>query len=144
VVLLQNQLKDRIEVVRDYTGDVFAHASAGPIRQVVMNLLVNAVQAIEGTGKITIHTSRSDSEVSLSITDTGTGIPPEIRERIFDPFFTTKRVGEGTGLGLSIVHTIVGTFGGSVAVESVVGSGTAFTLTFPRSEHVPEIDVEPG
>lgn len=109
------------------------------IYQVLMNLMVNARDAMEGPGEIAIRTSFSHSagggeSICLQVRDTGTGMPQEMQERIFDPFYTTKAKGEGTGLGLSVVDGIVRNHGGTVDVSSVVGRGTTFTLCFPSSE----------
>ena len=107
------------------------------ISQVILNLLVNALQAMETAdrpqgGKITISASATDAEVTISIADEGVGIPAENLPRLFDPFFTTKAVGEGTGLGLSISHGIVSGHGGRLEVESRVGEGTTFRIVLPR------------
>jgi PAS domain S-box-containing protein len=109
--------------------DIVADANA--IGQVLLNLLTNARRAIEEEGEITIETGYipTTRSVRLVVRDTGSGIPPEILPKIFDPFFTTKP--EGTGLGLSISHGIVHDHHGTVDVESQVGEGTTFTLTFP-------------
>jgi signal transduction histidine kinase len=97
-----------------------------------MNLLVNAAQAIgDDTGEVRIKTSARDETISVSISDTGSGIPAEHLNRIFDPFFTTKAVGEGTGLGLSISHGIVARHGGHLTVESGSGRGTTFEVLLP-------------
>lgn len=107
------------------------------IEQVLLNLITNARDAMESTGMraITIRTDVvSDSRVALSVTDTGPGIPEEIRTRIFDPFFTTKEVGKGTGLGLSICHGIIEEHGGVLMMESPVadGRGARFTIILPQ------------
>jgi two-component system NtrC family sensor kinase len=113
------------------------------IRQVIMNILVNAQHAIVGEGSITIRTRfRPEYKgsipgvgpvpmVEISITDTGCGIPEKDLQRIFDPFFTTKGVGKGTGLGLSVSHGTVEAHGGAIEVESVVGEGTEFRIYLP-------------
>ena len=111
---------------------------AGQLNQVWMNLLVNAAQAIgEGPGEVAIKTSSQEQTVTVSVSDTGSGIAPDHIHRIFDPFFTTKAVGEGTGLGLSISHSIVARHGGTLTVESVLGQGTTFNVVLPvRPEFV--------
>jgi signal transduction histidine kinase len=105
------------------------------INQVIMNLLLNAHQAIEGTGRdrgrIEIGTRANRQEVVLEITDDGRGIPEEIHTRIFDAFFTTKPVGEGTGLGLSISHSIASDHGGRIELESTPGQGSRFRIILP-------------
>lgn len=99
--------------------------------QVFINLLVNAAQAIEGEGLVTIRTALREQEILIRIADTGKGMTEEVKRRIFDPFFTTKDVGEGTGMGLSISHGIVKNMGGRIDVESRPGGGTSFIITLP-------------
>jgi PAS domain S-box-containing protein len=106
------------------------------LSQVLLNLLVNAFQALEtmnreGGGKIKIRTRRLDNEMLLEIDDNGPGIAPENLDKIFDPFFTTKDVGEGTGLGLSITHNIVAAHGGRIEVHSEYGNGACFRIFLP-------------
>jgi PAS domain S-box-containing protein len=123
------------------------------VLQVLMNLATNAIQAMPAGGTLRVHLDalRIDTArvaaigmlsaadyLVLKVTDTGTGIAPEIMERIFDPFFTTKEVGTGTGLGLSLVHGIVSDLGGAIDVASTVGTGTVFTVYLPRSGDAPE------
>jgi PAS domain S-box-containing protein len=117
------------------------------LKQVFMNLLVNAYQAIEErvggrgeTGRIRLQTERRGPEVVVSISDTGAGIAPEHLPRIFDPFFTTKKVGVGTGLGLSTAYNIVKRHGGSMRVESRLGTGTTFRLILPVESVGDELD----
>ena len=101
------------------------------INQVIMNLLINASQAIEDEGRITITTKPEDGGVRLEISDNGKGIPNDIIDRIFDPFFTTKEVGKGTGLGLNIVYNIINKHGGDIEVKSAPGEGTTFSIRLP-------------
>ncbi len=101
------------------------------IHQVLANLLMNATQAIENHGEITIKTWAESDIVCLSVSDTGQGIPPEIRTHLFEPFFTTKDVGKGAGLGLSIAYDIVKKHGGEITVESEVGKGSCFMVKLP-------------
>jgi two-component system NtrC family sensor kinase len=104
-----------------------------------MNLLLNAIDAIaqkNGPGEIHITTAvlkeqGAEPRVTVSIRDTGTGIPPDKVKRIFDPFYTTKPVGKGTGLGLSISHGIVEKHGGKISVDSTAGEGSTFTVELP-------------
>ena len=131
LTLVNHELKNRIDVIKSF-GDI-PRISCFPnqLNQVFMNLLVNASQAIEGTGKITIKTYAQDSQVVIEVSDTGRGITPEHLKRVFDPGFTTKGTGVGTGLGLSIVHQIIQEHGGRIEVESEPGKGTTFRLILP-------------
>jgi signal transduction histidine kinase len=139
--LLSHRLKDRITVHRQFGELPEVECLSGPLNQVFMNILVNAADAIgQRTGNVWISTglSRIDlpSEagapaVTIAIRDDGPGISKEARARIFDPFFTTKAVGEGTGLGLSVSYGIVKRHGGTLTVESTLGSGSTFTITLP-------------
>jgi PAS domain S-box-containing protein len=110
------------------TGD------AGQLEQVLMNLVVNAVDAMPEGGELEIRTGGGDDLVWFEVADTGAGIPPDIREKIFEPFFTTKGADRGTGLGLSVVHGIVTQHGGSIAVTSDPGRGATFRVELPSSD----------
>ncbi len=103
------------------------------IQQVFMNLILNAAEAMNGSGCLTLATRFNETQkgVEIAISDTGRGIPAEQMEKIFEPFFTTKEVGRGTGLGLAICYGIVKGHGGSISVESKVGEGTTFTIRLP-------------
>lgn len=104
------------------------------LNQVFMGLLLNAAQAIEERGTISLRTYQQDDFICIEIGDTGQGMTPEIKRRIFEPFFTTKDVGSGTGMGLSLAyHTIVSLHGGQILVDSAVGVGTTFTLKIPQN-----------
>lgn len=103
------------------------------IEQVLMNLVLNAIQAMKDGGVLTIRTSVVEGVCLIEVCDTGSGIPPAVLPRIFDPFFTTKSEGEGTGLGLSVSLGIVERHGGKILVDSEVGKGTTFTLCLPVS-----------
>ena len=92
---------------------------AGELNQVIMNIVANAIDSIEGTGKIVVGTARKNGFFVISIRDTGNGIPENIRNRIFEPFFTTKPVGHGTGLGLAISYGIVKAHKGSIECSGV-------------------------
>ncbi len=107
------------------------------MEQVLLNLLNNAKDAIDRSGKITVRTTRSGSIVVIRIEDTGCGMTEEQIEQVFFPFFTTKEVGKGTGLGMSISLGIIETFGGHIDVESEAGIGTSFTITLPGTEAKP-------
>ncbi|MBT5376463.1 MAG: HAMP domain-containing protein, partial [Nitrospinaceae bacterium] len=106
-------------------------AKSEEVQQIFINLLSNAVQAMEGKGELKISTERNNGNVLAKIIDTGPGIPEEYLSKIYDPFFTTKEQGKGTGLGLNIVHQLVVKYGGKIDVSSLKGEGTTFSLSFP-------------
>jgi signal transduction histidine kinase len=134
LALLRFEVRKReIEVVEELDpalSQIWAREAA--MRGVCMNLMINAVQAMAGGGRLTVSSRRlGEDEVVLAIQDTGPGIAAEHLDRIWDPFFTTKPVGQGTGLGLSITNRLVSRHGGRVAVESVLGQGARFIVTLP-------------
>jgi len=126
-----NELKYKAQVVKEFGSIPEVECIPSQINQVFMNLLVNAGQAIQERGVITLRTRQEGKNVCVEISDTGTGIPQEIINRIFDPFFTTKPVGTGTGLGLSITHGILRKHNGQIEVDSQPGKGTTFRVTLP-------------
>lgn len=139
--LLSGEIKNRIEVHKDFADVPLVHCNAGQINQVLMNILSNALQAIEGQGKIWLSTKFVKADpagpsVHISIQDSGKGMSPQVMEKIFDPFFTTKAVGQGTGLGLSISYGIIEAHGGDIKVKSEVGVGTEFLITLPINKTV--------
>ncbi len=134
VNIVWNELKYKVEVEKEYGEIPMTKCYAQQLNQVFMNLLVNAAQAIEKQGKIRIRTWNENGSILVSIADTGSGIPPEVRNRIFDPFFTTKDVGKGTGLGLSISYDIVKNHDGEINLDSEVGKGSTFTVRLPVVE----------
>jgi PAS domain S-box-containing protein len=133
--LLEPQLrKGEITVVRDYTDSApVILGSAGKLQQVLTNLILNARDAMDGSGLITLTTANGTEKVVITVADTGSGIAPENITKIYDPFFTTKAVGSGTGLGLAVSYGIVQEHQGAIEVESEVGNGTVFRLTFPAA-----------
>jgi two-component system NtrC family sensor kinase len=108
---------------------------ASEIHQAILNLAINAQQAMPGEGMVRMTTRRDDGTATIEVSDNGPGIPKENLDRIFEPFFTTKPAGEGTGLGLSIVYRIVRDHKGTILVDSQAGKGTTFTIRLP--EHMP-------
>ncbi|MCK4341367.1 MAG: hypothetical protein KAY37_06560 [Phycisphaerae bacterium] len=124
--------KKDIEVVRELApGMPEITADPAQLKQVLVNLVVNATQAMPHGGTLTVSTRSSGSSVFLDVKDTGIGMSKETLEKVFLPFFTTKDVNEGTGLGLAVVHGIVTSHGGSIDVESQVGQGTRFEIRLP-------------
>ncbi|MCP4754104.1 MAG: histidine kinase, partial [Proteobacteria bacterium] len=101
------------------------------IKQVFINLINNASDAIVDSGSITVSTMAKDGNILVTVKDTGAGISQEQIDKIFDPFYTTKGVGKGTGLGLSVSLGIVESMGGKIEVQSIVGSGSSFTIRLP-------------
>ncbi|MCP3409425.1 ATP-binding protein [Bradyrhizobium sp. CCGB01] len=148
--LLKPILGEHIEIVTRLADDAwFAMADPSQLSSAIVNLAVNARDAMPGGGRLTLETANRDLNgasgagdgdvmhgafVMVAVTDTGHGIPADIRERVFEPFFTTKGVGRGTGLGLSMVYGFVRQTGGTVAIESEEGHGTVMRLFLPRSE----------
>ena len=112
-------------------------ADRAQLEQVVINLAINARDAMPGGGTLAIETGVAGGHVRLAVSDTGTGIEPGVLERIFEPFYTTKDVGLGTGLGLATVHGIVTQSGGRVEVGSNPGLGSTFTVLLPAAEGAP-------
>jgi signal transduction histidine kinase len=109
-----------------------AYGQPGQIQQVIFNLINNASQAMTLPGTLTLRTWEEGAMIGFSVSDTGPGIPPEIRERIFEPFFTTKSAGVGTGLGLSVSRNIVEKAGGVMRLESFAESGSTFSVLLPK------------
>lgn len=132
--IVWNEIKYKAHVVKSYGELPLIECIPSQLNQVFMNLLINASQAIESNGIITITTECSDDHVVIMIGDNGKGIPPETVPRIFDPFFTTKTVGEGTGLGLAISYGIISKHHGTIEVTSVPGEGTLFMLKLPVAQ----------
>lgn len=129
--ILWNEIKYKAAVIKEYGEIPKTRCNAGQLNQVFMNILINAVQAIDKRGEIKIKTWHEADNIYISISDTGSGIPEDKINRIFEPFFTTKDVGQGTGLGLSIVYDIIKKHNGDIRVDSKLGSGTTFYITIP-------------
>jgi C4-dicarboxylate-specific signal transduction histidine kinase len=133
-----NEIKYKAEVVKDYHAIPDIECIPSQINQVFMNLLVNAAQAIDHRGQITLRTGQEGDYIWIEVADTGRGIPSQNLNRIFDPFFTTKPIGKGTGLGLSLSYGIVEKHGGRFEVKSEVGKGSLFRLWLPVRQPEPE------
>jgi nitrogen-specific signal transduction histidine kinase/ActR/RegA family two-component response regulator len=153
--LLQRLVGEHLELALVLAPDAgLVTVDVGSLEQVIMNLVVNARDAILGMGRITLETFNAvlDAEVSqtladatpgeyvvLAVTDTGSGMPPGVRARAFEPFFTTKPVGQGTGLGLAMCHGIVTQAGGRIEIDSAPGAGSTFRVYLPRARGAPAI-----
>jgi len=127
----QNKKVEVSQDVENAKGIIWSDPYA--IRQVLINLITNALAAVASGGKITVSVRETDAFAEISVADNGTGIPKENLEKIFEPFFTTKPPGKGTGLGLYVTSGIVGRIGGRIDVSSRVGRGTIFQVTLPRT-----------
>ena len=134
LVLATHELKNRIEVVREFGELPRIECYPSQINQVFLNLIVNAVQAIEGKGSIRVRTWVQEDTVRVAVSDDGVGMTPEVRDRIFGPGFTTKETGQGAGLGLSICYTIIQNHGGRIEVETAPGEGSTFTVILPKGQ----------
>jgi len=129
--LYHNQIKQGIKVIKEYADLPPIKCYPDELNQVWTNILHNALQAMDYKGILKVTLSQQDNYAVVAMTDSGQGIPPEIKEKIFTPFFTTKVAGEGSGLGLDIVKKIIDKHDGKIAVESEVGRGTTFSVWLP-------------
>jgi hemerythrin-like metal-binding protein len=129
--LMSGQFAMRISIVREFGALPVVRCIPAQINQVFMNLLLNAAQAIDDAGVITIRTYQEKGNVRIDISDNGHGIPDEIRKRVFEPFFTTRPIGNGTGLGLSVAWDIIKNHDGHLGITSRVGAGTTLSISLP-------------
>ncbi len=148
-VTIINQIyrNESISIVKDLKSESpFVRGSTGRFQQVIMNLISNARDAMDGrqNGIITVTTADVAQNVVITVEDTGCGIPVDKTDKIFDPFYTSKPVGKGTGLGLSIVLSIINEMKGKIVVESKINIGTKFIITIPHSSESLSIDEENG
>jgi two-component system NtrC family sensor kinase len=133
--IARHQIKDKLEVVKDYGPDVpRLTCSPSQINQVFINLLTNAAQAMDQKGKLLIRTRFNNGFVHVAVQDNGKGMPKNVMDRIFEPFFTTKGAGHGTGLGLAITHQIIEQHSGRINVASEPGKGTRFIISLPAAD----------
>ena len=137
LILLGYKIRDKnIQLKKNFCGDMTdVDAYIGELNQVWTNLIDNAIFAVPQNGEIVIETECNKNNITVKITDNGTGIPKEILSRIFDPFFTTKKVGEGTGIGLDIAKNVINLHKGDIKVNSVPGK-TEFIISIPVSQHL--------
>lgn len=137
LVLLHNQLKGKITVRKDYGDFDGLECYPSKLNQVIMNILTNSIQAMEGGGELFIQTVSSAIGIKIIIKDSGIGMTAEVKEHLFEPFFTTKEVGQGTGLGLSISYGIIEKHNGNIDVISEPGKGTEFIISLPITQSNP-------
>ena len=131
LVILNNRVKDRIKVIKEYGHLSLLMCFPGQLNQVFMNIIFNATDAIADKGEIKIKTWEEGGKAMISIADSGSGMNETVRSKIFEPFFTTKAVGKGTGLGLSISYGIIEKHKGTIEVKSELGKGTEFIIKLP-------------
>ncbi len=135
--LVSSQAGSGVRLSADVPPDLVLSADASRLQEALLNLCINAIQAVAGQGEVTVSARAEGGEAVITVRDTGPGIPPDIQGRIFDPFYTTKEEGKGTGLGLSIVYGIIQKHAGAIAVESAPGSGAVFVIRLPLSCPLP-------
>ena len=134
ITLLENYARiNNIDIQTDLASDIPIIASdQAKLQQVFLNLISNAIDAIENEGLVKVKSQLINSYIAVSITDNGGGIPEDQQKKVFDPFFTTKETEKGTGLGLSVTYDIIEKMGGAITLESEVGKGTTFTIKIPK------------
>ena len=132
--IVWNESKYKATLIKDFGNIPHIKCRPGPLSQVFMNLLINAVPAIDQHSEIRLKTWQDNGSINLTISDTGCWIPEDIQKRIFEPFYTTKEVGKGTGLGLSIDYDIIKKHNGEITVENEVGMESAFIISTPVAE----------
>jgi signal transduction histidine kinase len=129
--MVRPRLRPGVEIERRFGSVPAVECAPRELEQVLLNLLLNAADAVGESGTIRLSTTAAGGRARIDVEDDGCGIAPEALERVFDPFFTTKPVGQGTGLGLSISYEIVQRHGGEITVRSEVGRGTVFSVFLP-------------
>jgi signal transduction histidine kinase len=136
LAIVEHRMDDRIHLTTELREPEVIQCDPALINQCVMNLVVNAIDAIEGEGKLAIVAGAEADRYVIRVRDSGVGVPIDLRQRIFDPFFTTKPAGKGTGLGLSIASTIVKKHGGTLALDRCAEGGTEAVISLPLSQLV--------
>jgi two-component system cell cycle sensor histidine kinase/response regulator CckA len=147
--LLSRSIGGRIRLTcRTHPDPITVRANRGRLDQILMNLVINARDAMPDGGDVVITTGRTETPsgacAELTVSDTGTGMTAEVRERLFEPFFTTKPVDRGTGLGLSTVYGIVTDAGGHIRVDSAPGAGTTFVILLPLVPALAPVELGAG
>ena len=144
VAFVENQATfQNIEFIEQFEEDLpMVLVDPSQMQQVFLNLIINAAEAMEDGGKLTLDTraNTAKNSIDITITDTGHGIPEQYLDKLFDPFFTTKEVGHGTGLGLAISYGIVKEHGGEITVESKVDEGSSFLIRLPLKQEEAVLD----
>ncbi|MNI49051.1 Sensor protein ZraS [compost metagenome] len=136
--IVAGEIKYKADVIREFQALPDIECLPSQINQVIMNLVINAAQAMGSErGIITLRTGQLDEMAYIEVADNGSGIAPDTLQKIFDPFFTTKPVGQGTGLGLSLSYGIVKKHGGEITVNSQQGVGTTFRVHLPMRQTRP-------
>jgi signal transduction histidine kinase len=138
--LLKAELPPKVELQVEVPPDIVLFVDKQKLRQVFLNLLKNAAEAMPQGGKVLVQAERKGAQVLIRVSDTGAGMEPEVAEKVFDPFFTTKDRKKGYGLGLFVVHNIIQEHGGDISVESSPGRGTTFTISLEAKEDAPRQD----
>jgi len=131
VTILGHRLQERIAIVTELAPPDMIECFPSLLNQVLLNLVANAIDAIDGPGTVTIKAGGQGELFVITVADTGSGIPPEVRDRVLEPFFTTKPVGQGTGLGLSIAYSIIKKHEGTLELTDAPGGGTLATIRVP-------------
>lgn len=131
LTMLQHRTRDRIELSTEYGEPYEVECLPGLLNQAIMNLVSNAIDAIDGPGRVAIWAGAVGDMYEVSVSDTGSGIPPDLKARVIEPFFTTKPVGQGTGLGLAITYSIASKHGGVLELTDAETGGTCATIRFP-------------
>lgn len=140
IIIVNNQLNNKIAIEKEYEKLDYVECFPGKLNQVFLNLISNGIYAVkqrfgeEDGGLLSIKTESAGNNVIIKISDNGTGMTETTQAKLFEPFFTTKPVGEGTGLGLSIVYNTIKKHNGNIAVNSIMGQGTTFTITIPKKQ----------
>ncbi len=140
LILLGNKIKNKITIHKEYGDTPEIECLPDRLNQVFMNILSNAIQAIDENGEIFIKTKSEGSNVIIQIRDSGKGMTDEVQKRVFEPFYTTKGMGKGTGLGLSISYSIVEQHNGKIDISSEPSKGTEFIITLPVQQKAAILD----